>query len=196
MSGANPRPEPRRSRWLPAAVISVFAAMMLADVVVFVLYGNYRNLIEDDGLEVIFTPANAAGQEVQEVAVGVSEGSNAVARDGTTLVEVADGRFHVFVPGKLAIRFRAPDAGSWVKLEYRFGERRAGARCELVLARVASRHGVDYMCRKTLDAKKKPKGRFRQYLADHAGWFELSFDVNPAAAGVGFEVAAPEIVRD
>jgi hypothetical protein len=196
MTSETPRPAPRRSRWLPAAVFSAFAVMLLADAVVIVFYGNYRNLIEEDGLEVVFTPANAAGQELQRVAVGVTDGSRAVAPDGTVLVEVADGRFEVRVPGNLAIRFRAPDAGSWVKLEYRFGKRRAGARCDLVLARVASRHGVDYMCRKTLDAEKKTKGRFRHFLADHAGWFELSFDVNPDAAKVGFEVTAPEIVWD
>lgn len=196
MTSETRRPAPRRSRWLPAAVFSAFAVMLLADAVVIVLYGNYRNLIEEDGLEVVFMPANAAGQELQRVAVGVTDGSRAVAPDGTVLVEVADGRFEVRVPGNLAIRFRAPDAGSWVKLEYRFGKRRAGARCDLVLARVASRHGVDYMCRKTLDAEKKTKGRFRHFLADHAGWFELSFDVNPDAAKVGFEVTAPEIVWD
>lgn len=196
MTSETRRPAPRRSRWLPAAVFSAFAVMLLADAVVIVLYGNYRNLIEEDGLEVVFMPANAAGQELQRVAVSVTDGSRAVAPDGTVLVEVADGRFEVRVPGNLAIRFRAPDAGSWVKLEYRFGKRRAGARCDLVLARVASRHGVDYMCRKTLDAEKKTKGRFRHFLADHAGWFELSFDVNPDAAKVGFEVTAPEIVWD
>ena len=196
MNGETPRPAPRRSRWLPAAVFSLFAVMVLADAVVIVLYGNYRNLIEEDGLEVVFTPANAAGQEIQGVAVGVADGSRTVAPDGTVLVEVADGRFDVRVPGNLAIRFRAPDAGSWVKLEYRFGKRRAGAHCDLVLARVASRHGVDYMCHKTLDAKRKAKGRFRHFLADHAGWFELSFDVNPSAAEIGFRVTAPEIVWD
>jgi len=196
MTGEHPRPEPRRSRWLPAAVFSLFAVMVLADAVVIVLYGNYRNLIEENGLEVVFTPAHAAGVEARGVAVDVSEGSRVVAPDGTLLVEVAGGRFHVLAPGNLSVRFRAPDAGSWVKLEYRFGKRRTGATCDLVLARVASRYGVDYMCRRTLDAKKKRKGRFRHYLADHAGWFELSLDVSPRAAEVGLEITEPEIVWD
>jgi len=195
MTGATPKPEPRRSRWLPAAVFSLFALMLVADAVVIVLYGNYRNLIEEDGVEVVFTPAADNGHEIREIAVGVSEGSRTVASDGAVLVEFADDRFHVRVPGTLVIRFRAPDAGAYVRLDYRFGKRRTDARCDLVLARVASRHGVDYMARRTLIAKKKSKGKVRQYLADHAGWFELSLQVDPAAAKVGFEVTLPQIVR-
>lgn len=194
MTGATPRPEPRRSRWLPAAVFSLFALMILADAVVIVLYGNYRNLIEEDGVEVVFTPAAGTGREILEVTVGVSEGFRTVAPDGAVLVEFVDGRFHVRVPGTLVIRFRAPDAGAYVRLDYRFGKRRSDARCDLALARVASRHGVDYMARRTLIAKKKAKGKFRHYLADHAGWFELELQVDPVAAKFGFEVTAPEIV--
>lgn len=196
MTGADARPEPRRSRWLPAVVFSLFAAVLLVDAVVVVLYGNYRNLVEENGLEVVFTPASDTGEDVRGTAVDVADGSRAVADDGAVLVEVAGGRFHVLAPGKLAVRFRAPDAGSWVKLDYRFGKRRSEARCELVLARVASRYGVDRVSRKTLIAKRKAKGRFRHYLADHAGWFELSFEVDPAAAKVGFDVSFPEIFRN
>ncbi len=150
--------------------------------------------VEEDGVEVVFTPAVDTGHEVRDVIVGVSEGSRTVASDGAVLVEFADGRFHVRVPGTLVIRFRAPDAGAYVRLDYRFGKRRSDARCDFVLARVASRYGVDYMARRTLIAKKKSKGKIRHYLADHAGWFQLSFQVDPAAARVGFEVTVPEIV--
>ena len=51
-------------------------------------------------------------------------------------------------------------------------------------------------CRESLVARKKAKGVFRQYLADHAGWFELTLEVNDAAAATGFEITKPEVVRD
>lgn len=190
------RSDPTRSRWLPALVFSLFAAIILADAVVVALYGNYRNIIEDNGLEVVFTPVDETGGGVEGVEIDAVEGARAVADDGAVLVAVTGGRFHVRAPGTLTIRFRAPDAGSWVRLDYRFGKRRSDASCELVLARVASRYGVDYMSRRTLIARKKAKGRFRHFLADHAGWFELSFRVDPAAAKIGFEAGFPEIYRN
>jgi len=184
----------RRSRWLPATVFSLFALIILADVVVIVLYGNYRNLIEEQGVEAVFIPAEAVGGGVSPEMVEVLDGSRTVAADGTVLVDASGESFDILVPGTLTIRFRAPDAGSFVELGYRFGDRRSDATSELSLARVASRYGVDYMCRRSLTAKKKRKGMFRHYLADHAGWFELSLEVNAEAAAVGFVVAKPEIV--
>lgn len=185
--------EPRRSRWLPAVVFSLFALIFLADAVVIALYGNYRNLIEEQGVEAMFSPAGPGrdGTEMGEP-VDVAEGARAVAADGRVLVEASGGAYEVLVPGTLTIRFRAPDAGAFVELDYRFAERRTGSAIGLSLARVASRYGVDYMCRRTLRAKKKPTGTFRHYLADHAGWFELSLEVNQAA--VGFSVSKPEVI--
>ena len=186
--------EVRRSRWLPAVVFSLLALVFLADAVVIALYGNYRNLIEEQGVEAVFTPADLAGDVAGPETVEVPDGSRAVAADGRVLVEASGGTFEVLAPGTLTIRFRAPDAGSYVELGYRFSEARSDARSELSLARVASRHGVDYMCRRSLTAKKKTEGMFRHYLADHAGWFELSLQVDPSAVAVGFEVDKPEIV--
>ena len=194
MTGEPSIADERRSRWLPAAVFSLFALIILADAVVIVLYGNYRNLIEEQGVEAVFTPADPVGGGAAPETVEVLDGSRAVAADGTALVETSGKRFDILVPGTLAIRFRAPDAGSFVELGYRFGDRRSDVRAELSLARVASRYGVDYMCRRSLTAEKKPEGMFRHYLADHAGWFELSLDVNAEAAAAGFEVTKPEIV--
>ena len=194
MTGEPSIADERRSRWLPAAVFSLFALIIVADAVVIVLYGNYRNLIEEQGVEAVFTPADPVGGGDAPETVEVLDGSRAVAADGTALVEVSGESFDVLVPGTLTIRFRAPDAGSFVELGYRFGDRRSDAHSELSLARVASRYGVDYMCRRSLTAKKKRKGMFRHYLADHAGWFELSLEVNAEAAAVGFVVAKPELV--
>lgn len=185
---------PRSSRWLPAAVFSLFALLVLIDVVVIVLYGNYRNLIEEDGIEVRFTPAIQADGEAAGRAVEVVSGSRILAADGAVLVDALGEGFEITAPGTLTIRFRAPDAGSTVELDYRFGRRGSRARCEVALARIASRHGVDYMCRRSLVAKKKPRGKFRHYLADHAGWCELTVAVNAAAAEVGFQVGVPELV--
>ena len=187
---------PRRTRWLPATVFSLFALVVLAEAVVIVLYGNYRNLIEESGVEMVFTPADASAVVVPGEAVEVLDGSRIVAEDGTVLVEVSDDRIEVQVPGNLVFRTRAHNAGSSVEFSYRFGKRRSAARCDLIVARVASRYGVDYMCRRSLVARKKPKGVFRYYLADHAGWVELSLEVNAEAADVGFEVTKPEIVHD
>lgn len=187
--------EPRSSRWLPAAVFSLFALLVLIDVVVIVLYGNYRNLIEEEGIDVSFTPAIRAGAETAHHAMDFgSSGSRVLAADGAVLVQASEEGFEVFAPGTLTIRFRAPDAGAFVEIDYRFGRRESPARCEVALARIASRHGVDYMCRRSLEAKKSPRGKFRHYLADHAGWFELTLEVNAPAAEVGFQVGAPELV--
>ncbi len=186
--------EPRRTRWLPAVVFSLFALVALADVVVVILYGNYRNLIEENGVEMVFTPADPSIAVVSEAAVDVVDGSRIVAADGAVLVETVGDRIRVLAPGNLVLRFRAHNAGSFMEFGYRFGERRSPARCNLTVARVASRYGLDYMCRKSLVARKKARGVVRQYLADHAGWFEISLEINEDAVAVGFEITRPEIV--
>lgn len=185
---------PPRSRWLPAVVFSLFALLVLIEVVVIVRYGNYRNLIEEDGIEVSFTPEAQADVEAAGHAVEVVSDSRTVASDGAVLVEASEEGFEISAPGTLTIRFRAPDAGATVEFDYRFGRRESRARCEVALARVASRHGVDYMCRRSLVAKKRSRGKFRHYLADHAGWCELTLEVNATAAEVGFQVGVPELV--
>lgn len=196
MSSESNAREPRRTRWLPAVVFSLFALVALADAVVIVLYGNYRNLIEVSGVEMVFTPQDPSMAPVPGGTVEAVDGCRIIAGDESALVVVSGNRISVRSPGVLVLRFRAHDAGSSVEFDYRFGERRAPARCRLTVARVASRYGVDYMRRKLLVARKKPEGTFRQYLADHAGWFEVSLEVNEAAAADGFEITRPEIVRD
>jgi hypothetical protein len=192
MTDERPVREPWRSRWLPALVISLFALVVLADAAVIILFGNYRNLIEENGVEAVFIPA---GPDREAVTAGAQRGG-APAGDRPVPVEASGGAFRVASPGRLVIRFRAPDAGAFVELGYRFAEHRPGAAVELALGRVASRHGVDTLCRRSLRSKKNPGGRFRHYLGDHAGWFELGLDVNPVAAEAGFAVETPEIVRD
>ncbi len=188
--------EPRRTRWLPAAVFSIFALVVLADAVVIILYGNYRNLIEEEGVEMAFTPADPAIASIPDGAVEVVDGCRIVADDQAVLVEVVDGRVRVLAPGVLVLRFRAHNAGSFMEFDYRFGKRRSPARVNLTVARIASRYGVDYMCRESLVARNKAKGVFRKYLADHAGWFELTLEVNEAAGAGGFEITRPEVVRN
>jgi hypothetical protein len=196
MSGESSAIEPRRTRWLPAVVFSLFALVVLADAVVIVLYGNYRNLIEEEGVEMVFTPVDSSVAVVPDGLVEVIDGCRIVTDDQTVMVEVAEGRIRMLVPGTLVLRFRAHNAGSFMEFDYRFKKRRSPARCDLTVARIASRYGVDYMCRKSLVARKKAKGVFRQYLADHAGWFELSLEVNEAAATNGFEITKPEVVPE
>jgi len=196
MSGETSAIEPRRTRWLPAAVFSIFALVALADAVVIILYGNYRNLIEEEGVEMVFTPADPSIAVVPDGSVEVADGCRIVTDDQTALVDVVDGRIRVLAPGALVLRFRAPNAGSFMEFGYRFKKRQSPARCNLTVARIASRYGVDLMCRKSLVARKKAKGVFRQYLADHAGWFELTLEVNEAAAARGFEISKPEVVSD
>jgi hypothetical protein len=196
MSGELNPSEPRRTRWLPAFVFSLFAMVALADAVVVVLYGNYRNLIEEKGVEMAFRPSDASIAPVAERMVEVVDGCTIVAEDGKVLVEVVGDRIRVSAPGNLVLRFRAHNAGLFVEFGYRFGPGRRHARCNLTVARVASRYGLDYMCRRSLVARKKAKGVVHQYLADHAGWFEISLEINEAAAAGGFEISRPEIVRD
>ena len=126
----------------------------------------------------------------------VIDGGRIVTDDQTVLVDFADDRIGVRAPGTLVLRFRARNAGSFVEFGYRFKKRRGPARCNVTVARIASRYGVDYMCRKSLVARKKAKGVFRQYLADHAGWVELSLEVNEAAAANGFEITKPEVLPE
>lgn len=194
MTGESAVAEPRRSRWLPAVVFSLFAVVFLADAVVIALYGNYRNLIEEHGVETVFSPAVPTIDGSPGETVDVVDGLGSVAAGGAVMVKAAGEGFEVLVPGTLTIRFRAPDAGSFVELDYRFGDRRPDLHVELSLARVASRYGVDYMNRRLLTVKKKAGGTYRHYLADHAGWFELSLEVDEAAAAAGFEVGRPQIV--
>jgi hypothetical protein len=188
--------EDRRSRWLPAAVITVFALVLAAEVVVIALYGNYRNLIEESGVEVTFRPVSDASESAVAGPVEWAPGLVIDGVDGSHSVVEVDGRLRVQSPGELILRFRAADAGSFLEIDYRFGRRAKGARCRVTLARVASRYGVDYMHRRTLSGSKKIRGTFRHNLADHAGWFELSIDVNAAAAAVGFEIGPLDLVRD
>lgn len=185
--------EARRSRWLPATVFSIFALVLVVDAAIVVFYGNYRNLVEDDGIEVIFTPASAPGSEVRATVVDMDAGAPVLSAEGSIEVEVTSDALLVRTPGELIIRFRAPDAGSNLLMTYRFGRRLSGARCALTLARMASRYGVDTVWRASLDGGTRRKGKIRHYLADHAGWFELRIEVNRAAAGVGFEITPPEI---
>jgi len=175
-------------------VFSLFALVVLADAVVIVLYGNYRNLIEEEGVEMVFTPVDPSIAVVPDGLVEVVDGCRIVTEDQTALVEVAGGRIRILAPGTLVLRFRAHNAGSFMEFDYRFKKRKSPARCNVTVARIASRYGVDYMSRKSLVARKKAKGVFRRYLADHAGWIELSLEVNGAAAAKGFEITKPEIV--
>ncbi len=196
MTDHRPGDDERRSRWLPAAVFSVFALLLVVEAVVIVFYGNYRNLIEDSGVEVSFRPAAGDPGSVIPAPEEWTSDSEIVSEEGTVMVEGMDGGLRVRAPGELILRFRAPDAGSFLEIDYRFGKRRQRARCDLTLARVASRYGVDYMYRRTLVGSRKAKRTFRHNLADHAGWFELSLDVNEAAAEVGFETTLPKLVWD
>lgn len=196
MTAHRPGDDERRSRWLPTAVFSVFALLLLVEVIVIVRYGNYRNLIEDSGVEVSFRPATGEPGSVISGPEEWTSDSAIVADGGEVMVEGTDGGLRVRAPGELILRFRAPDAGSFLEIDYRFGKKTKRARCDLTLARVASRYGVDYMCRRSLVGSRQAKGTFRHNLADHAGWFELSLDVNAAAAGVGFETTLPKLVWD
>jgi hypothetical protein len=179
-------------------VISLFALVLLADIVVVLLYGNYRNLFEENGVEVSFVPeaAGVGNPSTGLAAHEVKQGASLTGPDGSVLVEYGADRLAVLAPGKLKMRFRAPDAGSFLELDYAFRDPEPEARCEVAVARVASRYGVDVVRRKVLVSTKKSSATFRHNLADHAGWFELCLRVNVAAARGGFEVALPEIVRD
>jgi hypothetical protein len=179
-------------------VISLFSLVLLADVVVIILYGNYRNLFEETDVEVRFVPGDAVVGEgfSGEAAHEVRQGESVTSTDGTVLVQRGADRMLVLGPGELRMRFRAPNAGSFVELDYAFRKPGPEARCEVVVARVASRYGIDVVRQTELVSKKKPKATFRHNVADHAGWFELCLRVNPAAARGGFEVGLPEIVND
>lgn len=185
---------PRRSRWLPAVVFSLFAAILLVDVVVVVLYGNYRNLVEEPGIEVMFTPVGSQDAVAVAEPTEPTGGAPLASVDGRTVVAPSPGGYRVLEPGTLTLRFRSPDAGAFLELGYRFENRRPDADVELLLGRVASRYGVDTMCRRSITAERRKRGVFRHYLADHAGWFELRLEVGPAAAADGFEVESPRVV--
>jgi hypothetical protein len=180
-----------RSRILPAVVFSLFALMILVDLAVVVFFGNYRNLVEEDGIVVSFRSDTATADAV--AAVEIPDGGRVVSTDGRVQAQREGDRLAVFSAGELMVRFRAPNAGGEMEMTYRFAERRADGRCEISVARVASRYGVDVVRRKELVAAKRRRGRFRHHLADHAGWFMLSLRVNQAAADQGFEVTLPTI---
>jgi len=188
--------EKRTSRWLPATVFSVFALVFIVDAVVLVFFGSYRSLLEEDSVEVAFVPAVTGLEEAREVIVDLESDTPVLSPDGAIAVEFSDGGLVVRDAGELIIRFRAHDAGSKLLLKYRFGRRRSGVRCDVTLARMASRWGVDTVWRRSLDGSKRRKGKVRHYLADHAGWFELRMNVSRAAAEVGFETTLPEIYRE
>jgi hypothetical protein len=185
--------EPRTSRWLPATVCSIFALLLVVDAVVLLFFSNRGDLLENDGLEVAFIPTASATEEVRESVIDVDSTSSMLSPDGGVAVEVSDIDLTVWATGELVIRFQAPDAGSNLLLKYRFGGRRSGARCELTLARMASRWGVDTVWHRSLDGSKRSKGRIHHHLADHVGWFELRIRVNRDAAAVGFGITLPEI---
>ena len=45
-------------------------------------YGNYRNLIEEDGVEVVFTPATSSGRQGEEIVIDVDSASPVLSADG------------------------------------------------------------------------------------------------------------------
>ena len=198
MIDSAPNDTPRGSRWLPAAVVSLFALVFFADLVVVALYGNYRNLVEENGVEIGFLPASVAAESSndEDAERRLAEGDVITASDGRVAVERSGDRIVVRAPGTLTMRFRAPDAGLFLELGYRFLRPDQRAQCEVSVARVASSYGVDVVRRKKLVASKRSQGRFRHNLADHAGWFELRLRVNQPASQGGFEVGLPQLVDD
>ena len=186
---------PRSSRILPAVVIAFFVMVAAADLVVVIVYGNYRNLVEQSGVGVSFAaddPARPVDVPLSPVAAADEGG---VVVDGRVLVDRDGDRLTVRAPGLLILRFRAPDAGATVELDYAFLDPATRGRCRVVVARVASRYGVDIVRRARIAAGRRARGTFRHYLADHAGWFELQIRVDPAAARGGFRLTLPRIVR-
>lgn len=193
-SAAQPSDGGRQSRWLPVAVVLIFALTLIGDLAVAVLFSDYRTIVERDGIKVSFIPAGAADPAREAMSMDWGDGAR-LCRNRGVAVEVVGGNLRVTAPGRVIVRFRAPDAGSELSLRYRFGARDSDAQCRLALARVASRYGVDTICRRALSGRR-PEGTFKHYLADHVGWFELSFELNPAAAAAGFEISHPELVWD
>ncbi len=195
MTAADVNDNDRRSRWLPATVIALFALVLLSDTAVIALYGSYHNLIEDDGLEVTFIPDASMSRPAGDGGLVVAPGTSAVSPDGRALVRATDDGFAVLAPGVLKIRFRSPNAGADVSLAYDFGQGDGLARCDLTLARVPSRYGVDVITKRTLTSRKKRSGAYHHYLADHVGWFELSLRPDQTAVERGFRVGRPVIIQ-
>ena len=185
MTGESPGAA-KTSRWLPATVFSIFALALIVDVAAVLLHDNDAGPNTAKRMEIVFARSETA--EVIEVA---DQGPTRAA-DGTVLVRRTAEGLVVRAPGELRIRFLAPDAGSTLAADYRFGRRRPGSHCSVSLARVASRHGVDTVWRRELDGGRQARGKIRYYLADHAGWFALAFDVNPIAAETGFRITVPK----
>ena len=167
MTEVDHRAEPRSTRWLPTTVVSLFALLLVVEIVIIALYGNYRNIIEKDGIEVVFVPARAESRRSEVDRLTVSPGVPATTADGRVAVELGDEGLVVRAPGELVIRFRAPDAGSTMVMGYDFGRRQRGARFDLALGRVASRHGVDTVWRRSIKGGRRSKGTIKHYLADH-----------------------------
>ncbi len=183
----------RRSRWLPTTIAAAFALVLLVDVTLVVV-GAGRPVMETS-VEVVFTPAAGSAGGPSLGGDSVAPGSPALAADEPALAEASGSGFVVSEPGELTFRFRSPHAGSDVVLDYDFGRRRPGARCEVTLARVPSRHGIDVISRRTLSGSAPIRGAYRHSLADHVGWFELSLRLNRDAVEGGFRVGRPRIER-
>jgi len=186
------RAEPGGTRWLPVTVVSLFALLLVVEIVIIVLYGNYRNIIEKDGIEVVFVPAHPEKSRSDVEESTVTPGVPVQTADGRVAAELGDEGLVVRAPGEVVIRFRAPDAGSTMVMRYDFGRRQRGARFDLALARIASRHGVDTVWRRSIKGGRRSGGTIRHYLADHAGWFQLIVTVNRVAAENGFRISLPE----
>jgi len=187
--------EPRRSRWLPVTVLSVFALVLVVDLVAVVLYRANLLPREEDVLELSFLPEGSSRGGQGGETIAVDPAASTAAPDGTVVTVGSDRGLVVRAPGELLVRFRVADAGSTLLMDYLFGRREKGVGCTLELARVASKWGTDTVWRRALDGGKQRKGRIRHYLADHVGWFELRIGVNGPTADVGFELTLPEISR-
>lgn len=187
--------EPRRSRWLPATVLTFFALVVVVDLVAVVL--SCSNLLprKEDALELSFLPEGSPRSPEAGEMIVVDPAASTTGPDGAVVAVGSDRGLVVRAPGELLVRFRVADAGSTLVMDYLFGRREKGAGCTLELARIASDWGTDTVWRRALDGGKQRKGRIRHFLADHVGWFELRIGVNGPAADVGFELTLPEISR-
>jgi hypothetical protein len=176
-------------------VVSVFALILVVDLLAIVAHRYDLLPREDDTMELSFVFDEALGGDGVQ-AVPVDPTTSTAAPDGTVVAHGSARGLVVRAPGELVIRFRTADAGSTLAVDYRFGRRVPGAVVTVNLARVASRWGVDHVWRRTLDGGKRKRGKIRHDLADHVGWFELRIAVNGPAAEVGFELTLPEISPD
>jgi hypothetical protein len=186
----------RRTRWLPSVVAGLFVLMLAIDIAVVIYFGSYHDLIEDDAVEAAFTPRAAAAGGDGESGLVIRSDSPLVAADGQLVAETTLEGFAVYQPGELTLRFRSRNAGGYVVLPYEFGSQNPKANCATSLSRVPSAHGVDTINRRVLHARRGVRGVYRQYLADHSGWFELTLELNREATREGFRIGRPEIEFD